>query len=117
MPRFQTVEQVLAAVQAHFRPEKAGDAAVVGHLHIAGEGGGDWTLRIAEGRLTITHGAPENPDAMRLEASREVFLALANGELDATKAYFSGKVRFKGSLRQAYSLMDLFRLSQEDRDG
>ncbi len=114
MTRFQTVEQVLAAVQARFRPEKAGDADVVGHLRVTGEGGGDWTLRIADGRLTIAPGEPHEPDAMRLEASREVFLALANGELDATKAYFSGKVHFKGNLRQVYRLMDLFRLERGD---
>ena len=110
MTRFQTVEQVLAAVQARFRPEKAEDAAVVGHLRVTGEGGGDWTLRIADGRLTIAPGAPNESDAMRLETSVDTFLALANGELDATKAYFTGKVRFKGRLQQVYRLMDLFRL-------
>ncbi len=107
--RFEQVEDVLAAVQRHFRPAQAGGVEVVGLLNLTGEGGGQWVLRIHDGRLTITPGTTDDPQAMQLTASVADFLALANGELDAMKAYFTGKVRFKGSLRDAYRLMDLFR--------
>ncbi len=110
MSRFEHVNDVLAAVERHFRPEQAEGVSVVGQLNLTGEGGGQWVLRIHDGRLTITPGTTDDPQAMQLTASVADFLALANGELDAMKAYFTGKVRFKGSLRDAYRLMDLFRL-------
>lgn len=109
MRRFNHVDEVLSAVERHFRPEQAEGVHVVGQLSLTGEGGGEWVLSIHDGRLTITPGTTDDPQAMRLAASVADFLALANGELDATKAYFTGKLRFKGSLRDAYRLMDLFR--------
>ncbi|GEM_PF-703748 len=109
MSRFHHVNEVLAAVQSRFRPDQAAGVEITGQLHLTGEGGGDWVLRIHNSRLHIAPGVTDDPQAMRLTASAEDFLALANGKLDATKAYFTGKVRFKGSLRAAYRLMDLFR--------
>ena len=110
---FQSVEQVLAAVERHFLPEKAGDTEAIIHLEITGEGGGDWTIRIGDGTLQTEPGIPPHADLV-FESTQPVFLALANGELDALKAYFSGQVRFRGSLRLVYRLSELFRLPRRD---
>ena len=109
MARFQTPEEVLDAVQRHFLPEKAGNTRAVVQLHLTGEGGGDWVLTIADGALDVAPGVAPAPD-LSFSAAVEDFLAMANGEMDAMKTYFSGKVRFKGSLRLAYRLADLFRM-------
>ncbi len=109
MTRFQTPQEVLEAVQRHFLPEKAGDMQAVVQLHLTGEGGGDWALTLADAALQISPGVADEADLV-FTSTVEDFLAMANGELDAMKAYFSGKVRFKGSLRLAYRLADLFRM-------
>ena len=110
MKRFRNVEEVLRVVEAHFVPEQAKGVDLTGQLHLTGEGGGDWVLRIQNERLQVEPGTTDAPDAMRLSASVENFMAVANGEMDATRAYFTGKIHFKGSLRQAYHILDLFRM-------
>ncbi len=111
--RFQNVEQVLAAVKRHFLPEKAGNTEAIIHLKISGEGGGDWTIHIGDGVLQTEPGVPPHADLV-FESTQPVFLTLANGELDPFKAYFSGQVRFQGSLRLVYRLSELFNLPRRD---
>ena len=107
---FQTPQQVFDFYRQYFRPEQAADLDLTGYLHLEGEGGGDWVFRIANGNLTIEQGAVEKAD-FTLSATVADFLAVANGEMDAMKAYFTGKLRFKGSLRQAMRLLDRFRFN------
>jgi len=107
---FQTPEDVLTHYQKFFPEEQAADLNLTAQLHLEGENGGDWAFRITNGKLTTERGTIENPD-FALEATVADFLAMANGQLDPMKAYFTGKVRFHGSMRQAMRLMNRFRFN------
>ncbi len=107
---FETPEEVLAHYQQYFSSEPAQGLNLTAHLHLEGEGGGDWVFRIANGVLTTSRGTLENPD-FALEATVADFLALANGQLDPMTAYFTGKVRFRGSMRRAMRLLERFRFN------
>ena len=107
---FQTPQQVFDFYRQYFRPEEAADLNLTAWLHLEGENGGDWVFRIANGSLTIAPGTTENAD-FTLRATAADFLAIANGEMDAMKAYFTRKLRFTGSLSRAMQLLNRFRFN------
>jgi hypothetical protein len=76
----------------------AGDASLgTGSIvyRLSGEGGGVWHVRLAEAEVTAGPGEVEDPRAT-IACSAEDFAALVRGELDATEAYFTGRLQVSG---------------------
>lgn len=114
MPRrFQSVEEVLALLPQHFLPEEAGETDVTVQLHLTGAGGGDWFVRIRDGRLTVSQGVAEGTPDLRVTCTVADYLALVNGEMDPLAAYMRGRVRVEGDVRLVYRLQFLFRLPED----
>jgi putative sterol carrier protein len=70
------------------------------------EGAGTWTVKVAEGAVTVTDGA-EDADCT-FSASEETFEKIASGEQNATTAYMTGKLKIKGDMGAAMKLQKLF---------
>ena len=110
--RFEQVEDVFRLLEKQFAPEKAGATDVTVQLHLTGEGGGDWFVRIRGGALQVVQGVAEAPD-LRVTVSVADYLALMNGEMDPIRAYMRGKVKAEGDLRLVYRLQYLFHLPED----
>jgi putative sterol carrier protein len=90
---------------ARFKPEKAAGIKVVVLINVSGTEGGEWSVTINEQKMQITEGPHASPDLM-LTMGLTDFMDLVNGKLSAEKAFFTGKVQFKGNITVALKLRD-----------
>ncbi len=70
------------------------------------EGAGQWTVRVADGAVSVSEGA-EEADAT-ITGDAETFDRIAKGEQNATTAYMTGKIKIKGDMGAAMKLQKLF---------
>lgn len=88
-----------------FKPEKAKDIDVVAQLNITGVEGGNWIVSIKDQKLQVTEGTHPSP-TLTLKMNENDFMDLVNGKLSAEKAFFTGRVQFKGNISVALKLRD-----------
>jgi putative sterol carrier protein len=88
-----------------FKAEKAKGIDVIAQVNITGIEGGDWTVIIKDQKLQITEGTHEKP-TLTLKMNENDFLNMVNGKLSAEKAFFTGRVHFKGDISLALKLRD-----------
>jgi putative sterol carrier protein len=70
------------------------------------KGVGEWTVRVADGAVTVTEGA-EDADCT-ISANEETFTRIVNGEQNPTTAYMTGKLKIAGDMGAALKLQKLF---------
>ena len=71
------------------------------------EGAGQWTVKVADGSVSVHGGIEDAPD-VTISASEEVFERILSGEQNATSAYMTGKIKLKGDMGAAMKLQKLF---------
>src|SRR2546423_6492313 len=70
------------------------------------EGAGTWTVKVAEGGVTVDEG--DTGGDCTISTSAEIFEKIVNGEQNPTTAYMSGKLKIKGDMGAAMKLQKLF---------
>ena len=70
------------------------------------EGAGTWKVDVQDGSVSVTEGDGD-ADAT-ISASEETFEQIASGDLNATTAYMTGKLKVKGDMGAAMKLQKLF---------
>jgi len=90
---------------AKFKPEKAAGIDIVTQLDVSGPEGGNWFITVKNQKLQVTEGIAPSA-SLTLKISCLDFLDLVNGKLSAEKAFFSGKIQFKGNITVALKLRD-----------
>ncbi len=88
-----------------FKPEKAIGIDVIVQVSITGNNGGDWIVTIKNQELKVEPGLHPSPNLL-LKMAEKNYLDLVNGKISAEKAFFSGKVQFKGNIALALKLRD-----------
>jgi putative sterol carrier protein len=88
-----------------FKPEKAVGVNVVAQINVSGPEGGSWTVAVKDQKMTITEGVTPSAD-LTLKMNPTDFMDLVNEKLSAEKAFFTGKVQFKGNIAVALKLRD-----------
>ena len=88
-----------------FKPEKAKGISVTVQVKITGPQGGDWTVEINELKLKVAKGNYPSPKLTVVVADND-FLDIVNDKLSAQKAFFTGKIKFKGDIGLALKLRD-----------
>jgi putative sterol carrier protein len=92
-------------VQKRFKPEKAVGMDVTAQLNLTGPTGGSWVIKIKDQKIDIVEGT-EPSATLTLQTSDSDFMAIVNHNLSPEKAFFTGKIKFKGSLAVALKLRD-----------
>lgn len=87
---------ILESLPFLLREERARDADVTFELRLTGEGGGVWTIRIADGQCRVESGFASGAD-VRYTADARVWCAVALGLLDARDAAKRGLLEKEGS--------------------
>lgn len=95
------------ATRGKAEPELSGMSSAV-HLCLLGPGGGDYTLRVQDGRLSAEPGAPRPPTSVAT-MKLEVFQQLLRGELDFASAQLTGKLRLEGDTSAGFVVGALVR--------
>ena len=70
------------------------------------EDGSAWTVRIDDGKVSVSPGSDENVDCT-ISASEETYSKLIAGETSALSTYLSGKLRVSGDLAASMQLQKL----------
>ena len=90
---------------ARFKPENVKGIDVVAQLNLSGPTGGSWIITIKDQRLNIAEGTHASP-TLTLKMIDSDFMDVVSKKLSAEKAFFTGKVQFKGTLAVALKLKD-----------
>lgn len=93
------------ALPLRFKPEKAAGIDVVAQINVTGLEGGTWAVTIKNQKLQVTEGTHPSP-TLTLKMNENDFIDLVNGKLSAEKAFFTGRVHFKGDISVALKLRD-----------
>src|SRR3954447_6582326 len=67
------------------------------------EGAGQWTVKVADGAVTVEPGGADGADCT-ISTSQEVFEKIILGEQNPTSAYMTGKIKLKGDMGAAMKL-------------
>ncbi|MCS7301686.1 MAG: SCP2 sterol-binding domain-containing protein, partial [Fimbriimonadales bacterium] len=100
------VEQELQKYLQRFRPDRAGAFKATYRLVL--EGAGEYYLRIADGKATISKEGSPSEAAVTIKAKAEVFLAIVNGKRDPLDAYNTGDLQVEGDIGIAQYLLFVF---------
>jgi putative sterol carrier protein len=70
------------------------------------QGVGAWTVRVADGSVTVTEGAGDAD--CTISTNEETFTRIIKGEQNPTTAYMTGKLKIAGDMGAALKLQKLF---------
>lgn len=73
---------------------------------LSGEGGGKWTLTLADGEATLEEGETTSPTTT-LAMDAQDFVAMASGDLNAVSAFMQGKIKVSGDMSLAMRLQSI----------
>ena len=73
---------------------------------LSGEGGGNWVVSIADGRVTTEKGSTPDPNVTASMSAAD-YVAMVNGELNPMNAFMTGKIRIKGDMALMMKLQSL----------
>ena len=109
MPRYATIEDVIASYPDRFDTDKADGVDATVFMDLSGANAKQVLLRVNGPELTIEENAavPEDP-TLTLKADADDWLAIENGQTNPMMALLSGKLKLKGSVPFATKFMTLF---------
>ena len=102
-----TVNKLINILPQIFIAEKAKNTRANIQIIATGSEGGEWGIQIHDQTCQVVEGKIENSD-FSLSANTKDILKIFLGELDPLKAYMQGKIHFKGRIKHALELTDLF---------
>jgi len=88
-----------------FHSERAADIDVSAQVNITGPEGGEWIVTIKNQKLQVTEGRDPSPPLI-LKINQNDFMDIVNKRVSAEKAFFTGKIQFKGNLAMVLKLKD-----------
>jgi putative sterol carrier protein len=106
-PRVTSAKEIFAAMSNRFLPEQAGDLTATILFDLTGEGGGQWSLSVANGQATVAEGALPNP-TLTLSAAASDYVSIINGDLSPMQAFMQGKVKVTGDASLAIKMQSWF---------
>ena len=89
-----------------FKSEKAKGIDIVVQANIVGSNGGNWIVTIKDQKIEVKEGTHESP-TLTVGIAETDFMDIVNSRLSAEKAFFTGKIRFKGDIALALKLKDI----------
>jgi uncharacterized OB-fold protein/putative sterol carrier protein len=107
-PAMVTARAIITTIAERFRPEKAAGVAMAIGYDLAGEGGGQWTIEIRDGKCAVREGLAD-PLTVKMTMEADVYTGMMLGTLEAVTAFTSGKVRIDGDMMAAGSTAKFFR--------
>jgi putative sterol carrier protein len=98
---------VFKGMPARFSAEKAGDMNASVVFQLSGDGGGSWTVNVANGTCQVEEGASDSPNATIMMDAGD-YVDMTSGKLNPMAAFMSGKVKVDGDLNTVMKFQSLF---------
>ena len=93
-------------LQKRFKPEKAKGIDIIVQADISGPNGGDWIVIIRDQKIDAKEGTHDSP-TLTVSMAETDFMDIINSRLSGEKAFFTGKIKFKGNVSLALKLRDV----------
>jgi putative sterol carrier protein len=100
-------QDVFDGMRESFQAEKAKGVHVKYQWNLRDPQGGDWFVQVDDGKCKIDKGKIDNPD-VTFSATGADWVAISNGTLNGTWAYFTGRFKIRGPQNLARKLGEMF---------
>ena len=105
--KVEDMRLLLRGMAATFNSQAAGDLKATVQFEVTGKQGGDWFLSIEKGKCTYQEGKASSP-GLTIKTPSEVWLAIANKEMDGQQAFTEGKYTATGDMSLLMRMRSLF---------
>ena len=102
----ESVEAFFNELPNRVDPNKIAGINATYQFNITGDNGGEWAVKLADGKAEVTKGQAENPN-ITLTTSDENWMAITNGSLSGQTAFLTGKLKIQGDMSLAMKLQGL----------
>ena len=102
-----TVQQFFAELSQNVDAAKTKGMNATFQFDIAGDGGGQWNVAIADGSVAVSEGVAASP-TITLSADAADWLGLVQGTISGQAAFLTGKLKIQGDMTLAMKLGTLF---------
>jgi putative sterol carrier protein len=102
-----TVEEYFATLPRRFQAQNAGGVEAIYQFELSGEGGGTYHVILKDGAMEIVKGAHAAP-SVTLKMTGDDYVKMANGKLDGTQAFMTGKLKVGGQVPLAMKMKTIF---------
>lgn len=103
-----TCSEVFGEMPNRFDAEAAGDWEAKVQYKIEGDGGGNWIVEVTGGACNISEGEAEDASAT-VETDAETWVGIAEGTVEPTTAFMTGKIRIQGNMADVMKSQSVFK--------
>jgi putative sterol carrier protein len=102
-----TPQQVFDGMRQSFQAQKAKGVHARYQWELSGPNGGQWWIDVNDGTYKMGKGKIDNPSVTFVTSDKD-WVALSNGALGGKWAYFTGRLKIRGSQSVARKLDEIF---------
>ena len=102
-----TPQDVFDDMRGSFQPTKAKGVHARYQWDLSGPNGGQWWIDVNDGTYKMGKGKIDNPSVTFVTSDKD-WVALSNGTLGGKWAYFTGRLKIRGSQSVAKKLDEIF---------
>ena len=102
-----TPQEVFDGMRQSFQANKAKGVHARYQWELSGPNGGEWWIDVNDGTFKMGRGKIDNPSVTFI-ASDTTWVALSNGTLGGKWAFFTGRLKIRGSQSVAKKLDEIF---------
>ena len=106
-PPSSTPQEVFDGMRKSFRAEKAKGVHARYQWELSGPNGGEWWIDVNDGTFKMGRGKIDFPSVTFITSDKD-WVALSNGTLGGKWAYFTGRLKIRGSQSLARKLDEIF---------
>jgi putative sterol carrier protein len=106
-PANATPQDVFDGMRQSFQAQKAKGVHLKYQWQLSGPKGGEWWIEVNDGKYQMGRGRIDKPD-VTFVATDKNWVALSNGTLDGKWAFFTGRLKIRGSQNAARKLDEIF---------
>src|ERR1700693_5693700 len=106
-PANSTPQQVFDGMRQSFQAAKAKGVHARYQWELSGPNGGEWWIDVNDGTFKMGKGKVDNPSVTFITSDKD-WVALSNGTLGGKWAYFTGRLKIRGSQSLARKLDEIF---------
>lgn len=101
-----SVADIFNSMPGRLQADKAAGVDMSLLFDLAGDSGGQWFVKVADGKVDVSQAAAGTPDAT-VRMSADDFQAMSSGSLNPMMAFMTGKVKVEGDLNTVMKFQSL----------
>jgi multimeric flavodoxin WrbA/putative sterol carrier protein len=105
--KIEDMRLLLRGMASALNAEAAGDLKATIQFEVTGKQHGDWFLSIKDRKCTYHEGKVDSP-TLTIKTPSEIWLAIANKEVDGQQAFMEGKYKTAGDMNLLMCMKNLF---------